>query len=92
MKLSKCCKRLVGLKETTKPKDNLVELERVYKWNKCRTADTAVQKSDLDSRTQGYLCLFCWLLEVLLSEDGRTGSADSSWGNRCGQQHSGLRE
>jgi len=37
MELSKCYKRLVGLKETTKPKDNLVKFERVYKWNKCHT-------------------------------------------------------
>jgi hypothetical protein len=37
MKLSKCCKRLIGLKETTKPKDNLVKLERVDKWYKCQT-------------------------------------------------------
>jgi len=32
----KCYKRLIGLKETTKPKDNLVKLEGVYKWNKCQ--------------------------------------------------------
>ena len=37
MKLSKCYKRLIGLKETSKPEDNLVKLERVYKWSKCQT-------------------------------------------------------
>lgn len=31
MKLSKCYKRLMGLKETTETKDNLEKLEQVYR-------------------------------------------------------------
>lgn len=82
MKLSKCYKRLMGLKETTKPKDNLAKLERVDEWNKCQTRQMQQYKktSDLDSRTPGYLCLFCWLLGSATLWDGRNGGADRRWG------------
>jgi hypothetical protein len=85
VKLSKCYKSLTGLKETTKPKDNLVKIERVYKWNKCQTRQMHQYKNQTCTCTaehKGTCACFadCW--EVLLSGEGRTGSVDRSWGQQ----------